>query len=77
MKKAQHPLTSRQAYLLFMKGALNEKTGEFHVPARIEAMREFMDGAQAVQMGQIVINDPDAMRKFICNVEAGNYPPRH
>lgn len=69
-------LTKRQEYVLFLKGALSAVTNETHPPADREAMRHFLEGGQAVQQGIIVINDPEAMRMFISDVQSGKWPPK-
>ena len=69
-------LTKRQEHVLFLKGALNAVTKTHHPPEDREAMRHFLEGSQAVLQGMIVINDIDAMRQFIGDVQTGKWPPK-
>ena len=69
-------LTKRQEHILFLKGALNAVTKTHQPPADREAMRHFLEGSQAVHQGIIVINDIDAMRDFIGDVQSGKWPPK-
>lgn len=75
-KKQQPSLTKRQAHVLFLKGALNVVEKKYLPPANPEAMRHFLDGAQAVHSGYVTIGDPEGMREFIAKIEAGQWPPR-
>lgn len=69
-------LTKRQEHVLFLKGALNAVTNDRYPPVDREAMRHFVEGGQAVHQGIVVINDVDAMRDFIADVQSGKWPPK-
>ncbi len=75
-KNSALKLTKRQEHVLFLKGALSAVTRTHHPPADREAMRHFLEGSQAVHQGMIVINDVDAMRQFISDVQSGKWPPK-
>lgn len=67
-------LTRHQQHALFLKGALDAVVPTYLPPAHPDALRHFMDGANAVASGYVRITDPAAMKEFILDVEAELWP---